>query len=201
MSYENINDYELLDKVSDSEVAIETIYEKYRPLINKIASKAYYKRKTSGLELNDFIQEGMIGLSIAINTFDDSKETTFYTFARVCIIRRMMTLIMSQERNKHQVLNESISVEILNSNQNFEKILEDSESNPESLILSDENVREMIKDIQNELTNFECEVFDLKIAGFDNKEIEELLERDSKSIYNAINRIKIKVEKYLKRKN
>lgn len=201
MNYEDINDYELLDQVSDSEVAIETLYEKYSSLVKKIASKAYYKRKVSGLELGDFIQEGMIGLSIAINTFDENKETSFYTFARVCIIRRIMTLIISSERGKHKVLNESISVEMLDNNQNLDKIFEDSESNPESLMLSDENTKEMIKEIQSELTNLECEVFDLKIAGFGNKEIEEILEKDSKSIYNAINRIKVKVEKYLKRKN
>jgi len=201
MKYEDINDYELLDNVSDSEVAIEMLYEKYSPLVKNIASKAYYKRKVSGLELSDFIQEGMIGLSIAINTFDESKETSFYTFARVCIIRRIMTLIISSERGKHKVLNESISVELLDNNQNLEKIFEDSESNPESMMLSDENIKETIKEIQEELTNLECEVFDLKIAGFSNKEIEEILEKDSKSIYNTINRIKIKVEKYLKRKN
>lgn len=201
MKYDNLNDYELLDKVSENELATEMLYEKYRPLISNIASKAYYKRKFPGLELSDFIQEGMIGLSVAINTFDESKETSFYTFARVCIIRRIMTLIMSQERNKHLLLNESISVESINSDQNLEKIFEDNGSNPEIQILSDENTREMIREIQDELTNFECEVFDLKVAGFDNKEIEELLEKDKKSIYNAIGRIKLKVDKYLKRKN
>lgn len=108
---------------------------------------------------------------------------------------------MSQERNKHLLLNESISVESINSDQNLEKIFEDNGSNPEIQILSDENTREMIREIQDELTNFECEVFDLKVAGFDNKEIEELLEKDKKSIYNAIGRIKLKVDKYLKRKN
>lgn len=201
MSYEDLNDYELLDMVSEDEMATEVLYEKYRPLISKIATKVYYKKKIPGLELNDFIQEGMIGLSTAINSFDESKETTFFTFARLCIISRIFTLIITQERNKHSLLNESISVEAINSNQNLEKVFEDNDSNPENLMLSDENAKEMIEKIQNELTNFESEVFELKIAGFSQKEMEEILEKDKKAIYNALCRIKLKIDKYLKRKN
>lgn len=194
MKYDEINDYELLDQVSENEIATETLYEKYQPLIKNIAFKAFYKNSNLGIELSDLIQEGMIGFSIAMNTFDENKETSFYTFARMCIIRRIISCIGMANRQKHMILNESISVEVMSDSQSIEKILEDSESNPERVILSDENTRELVRKIEEELTGFEREVFELKTAGFNNKEIGELLEREPKSIYNAINRIKIKID-------
>ncbi len=198
MKYDEINDYDLLDKVSENELATEALYEKYKPMINKISTQAYYKNTNLGIELNDLIQEGMIGFSIAINTFDDSKETSFYTFARMCIIRRILSYISMCSRQKHQLLNESISVEAITGNQNIEKVLEDLESNPEKVMISDENTKELIRNIEEELTSFECEVFELKTAGFSNKEIGDLLEKDSKSIYNALNRIKAKIQELKK---
>lgn len=198
MRYDEINDYELLDQVSESEIATEALYEKYQPLIKKIATKAYYKNSNIGIELSDLIQEGMIGFSVAMNTFDENKATSFYTFARMCIIRRIISCISMANRQKHQILNESISVEVMSDSHNIEKILEDAESNPERVILSDENTKELIEKIEEELTDFEREVFELKTAGFSHGEIGELLEKDSKSIYNAINRIKAKIDKFKK---
>lgn len=199
--YENINDYDLLDKVSDNEIATETLFYKYRPLINKIARTAYYKNQSCGMEINDIVQEGMIGFSTAVNTYDEHKDASFYTFARMCIIRRILTCISSANRQKHQILNESISVENISDDlRTKEKIFGDYDSDPEKLLVSVENVKELMDDIEKELTDFECEVFELKAAGFDYKEIAELLGRNPKSIDNAIFRIKAKVHKYLENK-
>lgn len=193
--YYDINDYELLDKVSDNEEATEMIFEKYSPLIKKIATKAYYKNNINGMEINDLIQEGMIGLSVAINTFDDSKEASFFTFARMCIIRRISSYITSFSRLKHQALNESISVEKITEENYKDKIFQDIESNPENVVILGETTREIMTKIENVLTNFECEVFELKTAGFNYKEIGELLDKDAKSINNAMTRIKNKINK------
>ena len=193
--YENMNDYDLLDKVADNEVATETLFEKYKPLITKIAKTAFYKNQTCGIEINDLIQEGMVGFSIAVNTYDDSKEASFYTFARMCIIRKILTSISSANRKKHKILNESISVENISEDPKAkEKIFSDYESNPEKLVMSDENIKELMTEIEKELTSFECEVFELKTAGFNYKEIAELLDKDIKSIDNTIQRIKTKIK-------
>ena len=197
--YEKINDNELLDKVSDNELATEKLFEKYKPLINKVATEAYYKNPKSGLEINDLIQEGMIGFSVALNTYDETKDASFFTFARMCIIRKIATSITSAKRQKHLILNESISVDNLSDETNAkEKLFTDNESNPENILLTMENVREIKTDIEKELTNLEKEVFELKTAGFNYKEIADLLDKNPKSIDNAISRIKTKANKYLK---
>ena len=199
--YENLNDYELLDQVADNEFATETLFEKYKPLIYGIAKKAYYTRQNTGLEMNDLIQEGMIGFSIAINTFDDQKKTTFFTYARTCIMRRVNSTIVAANRLKHQILNESISVEILDSETNTDnQILSDTKNNPESLLIENENVQEIKKIIDCELTEFEKKVCDLKTSGFDYKEIAEILNKTPKSIDNAFSRIKAKIQKSLEKK-
>lgn len=199
--YENLNDYELLDQVADNEFATETLFEKYKPLIYGIAKKAYYTRQNTGLEMNDLIQEGMIGFSIAINTFDDQKKTTFFTYARTCIMRRVNSTIVAANRLKHQILNESISVEILDSETKTDnQILSDTKNNPESLLIENENVQEIKKIIDSELTEFEKKVCDLKTSGFDYKEIAEILNKTPKSIDNAFSRIKAKIQKSLEKK-
>ena len=199
--YENLNDYELLDQVADNEFATETLFEKYKPLIYGIAKKAYYTHQNTGLEMNDLIQEGMIGFSIAINTFDDQKKTTFFTYARTCIMRRVNSTIVAANRLKHQILNESISVEILDSETNTDnQILSDTKNNPEILLIENENVQEIKKIIDSELTEFEKKVCDLKTSGFDYKEIAEILNKTPKSIDNAFSRIKAKIQKSLEKK-
>lgn len=199
--YENLNDYELLDQVADNEFATETLFEKYKPLIYGIAKKAYYTHQNTGLEMNDLIQEGMIGFSIAINTFDDQKKTTFFTYARTCIMRRVNSTIVAANRLKHQILNESISVEILDSETNTDnQILSDTKNNPESLLIENENVQEIKKIIDSELTEFEKKVCDLKTSGLDYKEIAEILNKTPKSIDNAFSRIKAKIQKSLEKK-
>lgn len=197
--YDNINDYDLLDKVSDNEIATERLFEKYKPLIYKIASKAYYKNKKSGLEINDLIQEGMIGFSVALNTYNENKEASFYTFARMCIIRKISSSLTKAKRHKHLILNESISVENISDDFNKkEKVFTDNDSNPENILITDENIREIMNNIEKDLTNLEKEVFELKTAGFNYKEIAELLEKTPKSIDNTIGRIRAKTNKYLK---
>ncbi|MBR3198532.1 MAG: sigma-70 family RNA polymerase sigma factor [Bacilli bacterium] len=199
--YEEITDNELLDKVSDNELATEALFEKYRPLITGIAKKIYYSSKVSGVEIADLIQEGMVGFSIAINTYNDKEDASFYTFARMCIIRRILSSITAANTKKHQILNESISVESISEDPSTkENIFSDYDSNPEKLLIIGENTKELIRDIEKELTNLECEVFELKTAGFNYKEIAEILEKDPKSVDNAISRIKTKINKYLKEK-
>ena len=196
--YDNINDYDLLDKVSDNEIATEKLFEKYKPLIYNIANKAYQKNKKSGLEINDLVQEGMIGFSVALNTYNDSKDASFFTFARMCIISKISSSITKSKRQKHLILNESISVENISNNLNQkEKIFTDNGSNPENIMITDENIREIKNNIEKELTNLEREVFELKTTGFNYKEIAELLEKTPKSIDNAIGRIRTKARKYL----
>ena len=119
MDYRDYNDNEVLSYIyENNEEASEILYKKYEPLINLTATKFFKYCKSSGLELNDLIQEGMMGLTNAINHFDESKDTLFYSFARTCIERKMISIIVSTRTQKHQVLNNSISFESFEDEQN-----------------------------------------------------------------------------------
>lgn len=199
MNYKDYNDFELLSYVSDNnEEASEVLFEKYRPLINATANRLYYYCKNTGLEINDLIQEGMLGLNLAINSFDNEKETSFYTYAKKCIERRIISVIVSSRRLKHKFLNESLSFEVNDEvSQSFihEKNLEDNSYNPEEILVNSESFEELIKEVSSHLTEFEVQVFELKLNGFDYKEIAEILDKDTKSIDNALQRIKVKIKR------
>ena len=81
MSYDEVNDYELLSIVADNEDATEILFKKYRPLIVGIARKFYSSIKNNGCDFNDFVQEAMIAFSMAINTFDEKKDVSFLILA------------------------------------------------------------------------------------------------------------------------
>ena len=198
MSYDEINDYEVLSMVADNEDATEILFKKYRPLLMGIAKKFHNLFKNTGYDFNDLVQEAMIAFSSAINTFDEKKDALFFTYAKTCVERRLYSLIKSSSRNKYQLLNESFSVDLLADDaKSLENLLEDSASDPENRLMENENIKEIIKNIEKSLTDLECEVFELKISGFNYKEIAEILDKDSKAIDNAIRRIKIKAKNYL----
>ena len=198
MRYDEINDYEVLSMVADNEDATEILFKKYRPLLMGIAKKFYNLFKNTGYDFNDLVQEAMIAFSSAINTFDEKKDALFFTYAKTCVERRLYSLIKSSSRNKYQLLNESFSVDLLADDaKSLENLLEDSASDPENRLIENENIKEIIKNIEKSLTDLECVVFELKISGFNYKEIAEILDKDSKAIDNAIRRIKIKAKNYL----
>ena len=203
MRYQDLNDYELISQVADDEEVTDILFEKYRPLIGSIAKKLYIDNQNSGLELNDLIQEGMVGFSVALNTYNEHKDTMFFTYAKRCIESRMISTVVAANRLKHKLLNNSVSMEAIDSddfNNSLDRIIGDSSSNPESILVDLENVNLMIEGINQELTDFEAQVFDLKKSGFNYKEIAEVLDVDSKKIDNALRRIKAKIRNYLNNK-
>ena len=197
MNYRDYNDFELLSYISEkNEEASEVLFEKYKPLIMTTANRMYCYCKNTGLELNDLIQEGMLGLNLAINSYVDNKDTIFYTYAKKCIERKIISMIVSATRLKHKLLNESLSYEGVNEfDESFlhQKSSEDNSYNPENILVDNETTEEMIKKMSENLTDFEQQVFELKRNGFNYKEIAEILDKDSKAIDNAIQRIKAKL--------
>ena len=112
MDYKDYNDYELLDYIAENnEDANNIMYKKYEPLIYKTAKRMYKYGKKLGLDLNDLIQEGMLGLSKAIESFDENGDTMFYTYAKLCIERKILSSVISSGRSHQKVLNESISID------------------------------------------------------------------------------------------
>lgn len=200
MEYKDYNDYELLDLISEkNEDANEIIYKKYEPLVNKIANKFLKYGKNSGLELNDLKQEGMIGLAKAIDNFQNTKDATFYTYARYCIEKALISHVISSRRLKHSILNSAVSLDttINDSNNSLDIFLKDERENPEKILLNDEYKNDLMKLANKVLSDYELQVFELKINDFTYKEIADLLDKDPKQIDNAYQRIKNKLKKEL----
>ena len=199
MNYRDYNDYELLSFISEkNEEASEVLFEKYRPLILATANRMLGYCKNTGLELNDLIQEGMLGLNLAMNSFDEEKDTSFYTYAKMCIERKIISQVVASRRLKHKVLNDSLSLENTDENNSdyvYDKSLTDNSYNPEEILFNGENEKDLVKEVSDILTDFEAQVFELKINGFDYKEIAEILDKDIKAIDNALQRIKVKIKK------
>lgn len=205
MNYKEFNDNEILSYISENnEEAIELIYEKYKPLINKIATNLFKKYcKNTGLELGDLIQEGMIGLNSAINHYKENKDTLFYTYAKTCIERRIISTVIGAHRQKHKILNDSLSFEVnlRDSDLNIDVFLRDDNNNPENIVIDKENSTELMKEIEDVLSPYEQQVLQLRLDGFDYKEIAGILDKEPKDIDNAIQRIKTKIKKILNKIN
>jgi len=127
--YKELPDDELMDRLKDGEVDImEYLLDKYKPLVKKQARTMYL----IGGEKDDLIQEGMIGLFKAIRGYRAGEESSFYTFAELCITRQMYTAVQASNRMKHAPLNSYISLD------EEPEIL--SEPNPEDLVIDQENL-------------------------------------------------------------
>ena len=194
MDYSQLNDYELISYIyENNEEANNIIIKKYEPLINSIVNRMMQNCNYLGLEKSDLIQEGMIGLNHAIGYFNEQKDITFYTYAKTCIERRLISVIVSANRLKHRNLNESISFDTEDDG-TLEFFLKDETTNPENIVMNEETTREIIKQVKEKLTDFENQVFDLMISYFNYKEIAKILDKEPKQIDNAIQRIKLKVK-------
>lgn len=187
------NDYELLDYACENnEDATKILYDKYKSVIESIARAKI--NNNLGLEFNDLVQEGMIGFSEAIRDYKNQKDVTFYTFASLCIERQILTALKKASRDKHKILNDSISLDYNYDEESnlYDNIGDANQLTPEDTVIEMEEEKQLYAIIIDKLSAFEKQVFDLKLQNFSYKEIAQLLNTDSKKIDNAIQRIKQK---------
>lgn len=196
-NYKDLNDYELVSIAQErNEDAINLLHEKYQPLINKKCHKYMKYSHNKGIELSDLIQECTIGFEEAIQNFNPNDNVSFYTFANVCMDRQLMSEITRQNRDKYKFLNEAVPLETIDEEKDINLIdfIKDNSNNPELGLMSNEEFKELYATISKELTTLEECVFKLKLQGFGYKEIADILDKDEKSIDNAIQRIKTKIK-------
>lgn len=196
MDYKNINDNELILLAHErDEDAINMLYDKYKPLINKKCSNYFKYVKDKGIDYNDLTQECLIGFEESIRNYNANVDTLFYTFTSMCMDRQIISLIKGVNRDKNRFLNEAISIEsCLEEDSSLLDRIEDNSYNPELDVLGEAEYQELYDKIINELTSFEECVFNLRLQGFDYDEISNILDKEIKSIYNAIGRIKDKIK-------
>lgn len=201
--YKNENDSELIYLISESnEEAKEIFYEKYRGVIEVKAKKYANFVSSKGYDINDLIQEGMIGLTQALNDFKEQKNVQFNTFANLCIDRQIFSFIRNITRDKHKILNDSVSIDANVSPSGrplVELLFDENNINPEEAFIERETKYELFKKIEDKLTKSEKDVFDLRMQGFTYKEIACLLNLTPKAVDGAIGRIKNKITNILER--
>ncbi len=196
----NINDYELLYLISENnEDAFEIILNKYNPLIVSIAIKYFYFFPNLGLTKEDFIQEGKIGLYKATKTYKP-ETSMFYTLALACINNSMKKLIQQASCGKQKILNNAVSLELLVENDINNDYDIQKNKDLANIIIDKEKEKEIIY-FKNSLSELNSCIFELKINGFNYKEIAVLLDISLKKVDNCLLSIRRTSKKYLSLKS
>ena len=185
----------ILAAQSGEKEALEEILMRYKPLVHK-KSQPYYM---AGGDDDDIVQEGLIGLYTAVMDFNKDKFPLFNIFAGVCIERRIISAVKKASRQKHIPLNSYISLS--------NRVFDDDESayvedvidngmgeNPEKILIERETVSGLEGIISQALSEFEMRVLLCHLNGMSYKESAGVLNKDIKSIDNAMQRIKKKLE-------
>ena len=196
--YSVYTDEELILRLRDGETAItDYIMEKYKNLVRSKAKSMFIL----GADSEDLIQEGMIGLFKAVRDYDINQENSFYSFADLCISRQMYTAIKLSQRQKHMPLNSYVSLYEQKEDANEEKqqplielLQAEKENNPEELFLDKEYFQMLEQELKERLSDLESRVLHLHLMGEDYHSIAKLLDKSPKSIDNALQRIKKKMQ-------
>ena len=196
--YKQATDEELIVRLRDGEEQItDYIMDKYKNLVRSKAGTMFIL----GADRDDLIQEGMIGLFKAIRDYDCGRDASFFTFAELCISRQMYSAVQAAGRMKHIPLNSYISLYGNSTGQGEDEengvlgILADNGLNPEDFVIDKENVENLEKQIEQELSVFEKQVLDLYLTGMSYSQIARVLGKDEKSTDNALQRLKSKIKR------
>lgn len=194
--YQNYDDRLLVSMANNGNILAEQcIINKYKKLV-KMKARTYF---LIGADIEDVVQEGMIGLYKALRNYDDSKFPSFRVFAEICIYRQIITAIKKASRQKHKPLNSSIS---LNQNVSFDyydRTLFDvvdgiNINDPMNIFLTQERFQELKIKLNNMLSKLERTVLKCYLEGKTYRDIALEVKKSVKSIDNAMQRIKRKLE-------
>jgi RNA polymerase sporulation-specific sigma factor len=196
---ETMDDEAVIEMVHQGESeALDFLIKKYRNFV-RAKARSYF---LIGADKEDIVQEGMIGLYKAIRDYKEDKLTSFKAFAELCITRQIITAIKTATRQKHIPLNSYVSLDKPIYDEESDRTLLDvitgaKITNPEELIINREEFDSMEDKMAELLSDLERKVLSLYLDGQSYQEISEELNRHVKSIDNALQRVKRKLERYL----
>ena len=178
--------------------AIELLIKKYRNAIFSVMKE--YPLYLKGMELDDFIQEGSLGILKAIKYFDDSKNVKFSSFVRLCVKSELISFVKKHSSKRHGILTDIIYCRKLTDkgviyDSIIEEIYSSDKDNPERILFTKELFKEIKIFLKKELSVFEQEILILLSKGHSYREICILLKMESKKIDNTIQRIRQKLKK------
>ncbi|MBO0600871.1 RNA polymerase sporulation sigma factor SigH [Sporosarcina sp. E16_3] len=178
--------------------ALNFLIRKYQSFV-RLKARSYF---LIGGDREDIIQEGMIGLYKAIRDFKEDRLSSFKAFAELCITRQIITAIKTATRQKHIPLNTSVSLDKPVFDEESDRTLLDVIAgpvldDPEGLMIHREDFVQMEDEMNKVLSSLEKQVLALYLDGQSYQEISEELNRQVKSVDNALQRIKRKLERYM----
>lgn len=201
INYHRLGDEELVGlSQSGDRRAQDELFERYADMV-RIKAGSYY---LIGADQEDLVQEALIGLYKAIRDYQDNREASFKAFAELCITRQVITAIKTATRQKHIPLNSYISLtNPMGESEEDDRVLMDKITSretidPVELVIGDEEAESFKREFSKMLSSLETEVLRLYIEGRSYQEIARDLHRQVKSIDNALQRVKRKVEQHLK---
>ena len=189
----------VVDARTGSDAALAELLQRYRAYA-RVKARSYF---LVGADREDVVQEGMIGLYKAIRDYDAARESSFRAFAEMCITRQIITAIKTATRQKHGPLNNYVSFSRpAGEEEDGERLLSEvlpttAVSDPADLVISADRIRALQAHFDEVLSDLETEVLRLYVEGRSYQEIAERLHRHVKSIDNALQRIKRKLEGHL----
>ena len=196
-----IDDETLANKANlGDEKAENEILERYKGLVVKIA-RSYF---ILGGEMEDIVQEGMIGLYKALKGYDKKKNASFKTFATMCIKHQIQSAIKVANAKKNSPLSNSVSLQSFSENSDDEDFLPVSlifQISPDEKVINKENYQNLLENIKKMLSDKEFQVLKYYLKGYTYKEISNILETSEKSIDNSLSRIKSKLKKLIENNN
>ena len=181
------------------DLAIDELLTRYRHYA-RAKARSYF---LAGADREDIVQEGMIGLYKAIRDFDAQHNTAFRAFAELCITRQIITAIKTATRQKHIPLNSYVSLNKPVSDSDSEErplgdaLVSSSVADPADVVISAEEIAHIKNSVDQLLSELETEVLQLYMDGKSYQEIADMLGRHVKSIDNALQRIKRKLEQHI----
>lgn len=200
--YEDLDDEEVVAHAKGGdEVALEYLIYKYKNFV-RAKARSYF---LIGADREDIIQEGMIGLYKAIRDFRADKLASFRAFAELCITRQIITAIKTATRQKHIPLNSYVSLNRPIYDEESDRTLMDvlpgsKVTDPEELVISREEFADIESKMAEFLSELEWNVLMYYLEGKSYQEIADALSRHVKSIDNALQRVKRKLERYLEKR-
>ena len=198
MNFENYKDEELINicRTENSAEASNEIINRYRYMAKSIAHSYFI----SGGDEEDLEQEGLIGLMNAVTAYKND-GSSFCTFAHLCIMRSVQTAIKKDNRKKNIPLNNYISIYASNDSEdgNNDLVIKAETCTPEESYINQEGVTELYANFSKNLSKKEYQILLLFLEGYSYREIGEKLSIKSKSVDNAMQRIRKKVENIIKR--
>ncbi len=198
--FETLTDEEIILEIKDNNnsIALDYLINKYRNFV-RAKARSYF---LIGADREDIIQEGMIGFYKAIRDFRNDKLSSFRAFAELCVTRQIITAIKTATRQKHIPLNSYISLNKPIYDEDSDRTLLDvlsgaKVSDPEELVISREEFVDIEKKMEEILSDLEWKVLMSYLDGKSYQEIAVELRRHVKSIDNALQRVKRKLERYM----